>query len=223
MSTFKRLAPKLLLAVVSPILFLFVVEMLLRLFTSGAIYINEANPHFRGEDGIVRLMPNQSVWWYGCRYDINSDGLRMDREVDHGRPVKVLGMGDSITLGMGVTKTRDVWPNALHAGLDEAYPGRVEVINTGVQGWNLMKESEDGSELIPADFTKFIREAAGRYDPDFVIYCICLNDIPTPIHEAFGLDNENNKKRFVLFPERYREWFKRKAFYRDPVVAVGLI
>lgn len=196
---------------VSALVLLALLELLLRLLTTGHIYVFEENPHVMGADGMVHLRPNLHTWWYGCRYDINAEGFRMNQDVGPKRGMRILGLGDSITLGMGVCKTEDVWPNKLQS-LIRAKGYDVDVINTGVQGWNLL--GNKSGKLEPAEFTKFIKTDGPKLQPDIVIYCVCLNDVPSRADDLFALDNEANKARFKLFPEEAREWLKRKAIYR---------
>jgi lysophospholipase L1-like esterase len=200
------------LIVFSPLAFLAIMELLLRLLTTGHIYVFEENPHVLGADGVVRLRPNCHIWWYGCRYDINAQGFRMIQDVGPKKGVRILGLGDSITLGMGVRETEDVWPNKLQSLIRAKGYGNVDVINTGVQGWNLLVSQ--AGKLKPAEFTNFIRTDGPKLQPDIVIYCICLNDVPSRADDLFLLDNAANKARFNLFPEQAREWLKRKAIYR---------
>lgn len=196
----------------TPLLLLAILEFFLRLVTTGHIYLFEENPHVLGADGMVRLRPNCHTWWYGCRYDINAQGFRMDQDVGPKRGVRILGLGDSITLGMGVREARDVWPNKLQSLIRAKGYGNVDVINTGVQAWDLL--TNKSGKLEPAQFTKFIKTDGPKLQPDIVIYCICLNDVPSRADDLFVLDNAANKARFQLFPEQAREWLKRKAIYR---------
>lgn len=212
MSKRKQIIAKLSLSILSPVLFLFVTEMILRLATTGSLYLNERNPHYRDDYGWNRLRENTKCWWYGCHYTINSQGFRMPNEVDMNKRPRIVALGDSITLGMGVKRTKDVWPNKLKIFLFSKNID-TEVINAGVQGWNLLEVNKTG-HIVAAQFTKFIKESGQNLAPDIVVYCICLNDVPSRTHSLFQIDNTANKLRCRVFPEKYREWFKRKAFYR---------
>jgi len=44
-------------------------------------------------------------------------------------------------------------------------------------------------------------ELIQKLEPDLVVYCVCLNDVPSVIDTAFVLDNTRNRARFKLFPE----------------------
>ena len=200
------------LALGMPMIILVVIEFVLRVVSTGSFFLAESNPHFLGRDGMVRLVPNTRTWWYGNYYQINSNGFRMTHEVGPKRGFRILGIGDSVTLGMGVTRTEDVWPNRLETIAHQRGFTHVEVINSGVQGWNLLVG--DNSTVLPAQYTRFVSEDGPRLQPDLVVYCVCLNDVPSAITETFVTDNTRNKAHFKLFPEATREWFKRKAFYR---------
>ena len=201
------------LAIAVPAVFLIVLELLLRFATTGSVYLFETNPHYGDSNGVVRLRPNQSTWWYGCHYQVNSAGFRMPHELTDYPGMRILALGDSITLGMGVRKTEDVWPNRLESILREKGYGSVEVINSGVQAWNLMTYDAK-TNLVTAEFTRFVSEMGPVLKPKIVVYCICLNDVPSQTHAAFEMDNSQNKARFAWFPEQSREWLKRKALYR---------
>jgi lysophospholipase L1-like esterase len=196
----------------APLLLLAILEFFLRLVTTGHIYLFEENPHVLGADGMEHLRPNFHTWWYGCRYDTNAQGFRMNQDVGPKKGLRILGLGDSITLGMGVRDAENVWPNKLQSLIRAKGYGNVDVINTGVQGWNLLVN--ESGKLRPAEFTKFIKTDGPKLQPDIVIYCICLNDVPSRAEDLFVIDNAANKARFKLFPEKAREWVKRKAIYR---------
>ena len=212
-NTLKGVGGKILLVIVSCLGFLLIMEISLRFLTTGTIYLFESNPHYKDENGWFRLKPQNNTWWYGNRYEINSLGFRMNKNVGPKSTFRILAIGDSITLGMGVVRTQDVWPTKLEFLIKSSEVGPAEVINSGVQGWNLLKFDNKG-EVTPAEFTEFIEREGKNLKPDIIVYCICLNDIPSLVQDAFQVNNAQNKDRFSWFPEQYREWFKRLAFYR---------
>jgi lysophospholipase L1-like esterase len=201
-------------AVFIPLCFLILIEFALRLVTSGSLYLFDTNPHFIGKDGFVHLRPSTSQRWYGCEYNVNSNGFRMMEEVGSKQPkeYRVLAIGDSVTLGMGVYKTQDVWPNLLQPMLRANGFPTARVLNSGVQGWNLLRASTNG--IVSSEFLPFLKSNIQELQPDLVIYCICFNDVPSRVEELFSITNEKNKKRFNVIPDSAREWFKRKATYR---------
>ncbi len=193
-------------------IFLVGLELGLRFATTGTLYLVESNPHYADERGAFRLRPNSETWWYGFHYDVNALGFRMNRELGAKRGVRVVALGDSITEGMGVRRSEDTWPFALERLVAQRGLGPVESVNTGIQGWNLLVAAEHG--MVPGQFTRFLRESGRELDPDIVVYAICLNDTPSLVHKIFEIDNQRNRRRFAFFPERSREWLKRKALYR---------
>ncbi len=189
-------------------------ELFLRLITSRAIYFVETNPHLIDANGWFRLTPSFKGWWYGMRYEINSNGFRMTNEVAAKKSdLRILALGDSITEGIGVIRNSDLWPMKLQEMIQGETGASVEVINTGVQGWNLMQYDSKG-RLGSAQFEPFMKTEGRALHADLVVYCICMNDVPSVVDDTFVETNEQNKKRFRIFPESCREFFKRKAIYR---------
>lgn len=212
-SNIKDIFIKILLVLFIPLIIITSGELFLRFITSGAIYLSESNPHYLDNMGWVRLKPNTNNWWYGCSYKINKSGFRMTHDVSKNNIFRILAIGDSITLGMGVKRTSDVWPSRLESMINAYRFEPVEVINSGVQGWNLLKYDKKNN-LVPGEFTDFVRDYGRKIHPNIILYCICLNDIPTQVQTIYQSENANNKARFKLFSEGQREWFKRKAIYR---------
>ena len=103
-------AKQILFSVFIFLVFFTALELLLRGFTTGHIYIFESNPHYVDSNGWFRLKANTDTWWYGLRYEVNSDGFRMRRDIEMKRGVRLVGLGDSITEGMGVRDSDATWP-----------------------------------------------------------------------------------------------------------------
>jgi lysophospholipase L1-like esterase len=206
------LGRKLLFSLLLFVAFFGVLELLLRVVTTGSFYLFESNPHQLDAHGSFGLKPDTETWWYGFHYDVNSSGFRMSREVGPKRGLRVLALGDSVTEGMGVRSSADTWPFQLEREAAKSGIGDLESVNTGIQGWSLLRAEREG--LVSAEFTRFLRETAPELEPDVVVYAVCLNDIPSTVHTLFEGDNSRNRRRFALFPERSREWLKRKAIYR---------
>ena len=76
---------------------------------------------------------------------------------------RVVCLGDSSTLGMNV-EGDDPYPRVLARLLEDARPGRFEVLNLGVIGYT----SRQGLELI--------RQQVLHYEPDLVIFAFGTND-----------------------------------------------
>lgn len=209
----KRFLGKILLAVAVPVLMLTILELGLRVATSGRLYLTEACPH-EVVDGTYRLIPGFDGWWHGAHYRINADGFRMPEDVRGTTGMlRVLALGDSVTEGYCVPDVNDVWPMQLPALLDGTPYGPAYVINSGVAGWNLL-EAAPSNSVRSGQFLPFLAGPAARYQPDVILYVLCMNDIPGRLNNLFDLKNAENKKRFKLFPESWRGFLKRKAFYR---------
>lgn len=62
--------------------------------------------------------------------------------------VRVLSVGDSFTLGLGVDST-EPWPERLEAGLDSVLGATVSVFNAGVPGYSVRQMRQTIQELVP--------------------------------------------------------------------------
>jgi lysophospholipase L1-like esterase len=87
-----------------------------------------------------------------------------DRDFGRRRPGRrrIIVLGDSFTEGQGV-RAADVYPRLLERHLEEAEPGRWEVLNAGRRGADFPALSETFEELL-------------AFDPDLVVYALMLND-----------------------------------------------
>jgi lysophospholipase L1-like esterase len=85
-------------------------------------------------------------------------------EIPAPRPgvVRVFALGDSFTEGQGV-KERETWPRVLGARLQEAEPGRWEVVNAG-------RRASDFPDLRAAF------DELAEHRPDVVVYAMVPND-----------------------------------------------
>lgn len=100
---------------------------------------------------------------------INSDGLR-DYEYSVGKPpgaFRVLFVGDSVTFGWGVELEETV-PKHLEALLLNQTTTKVEVLNFGVPGANLISE------------IALVEEKGLKYKPDLVLFLFNENDFEDP-------------------------------------------
>jgi lysophospholipase L1-like esterase len=96
----------------------------------------------------------------------NSLGFR-DREHAVAKPAgvyRILVLGDSIVQGLSVANREDLFTSVLERELDADAPGRFEVLNFGVSGYNTQQEVET------------LRDKGLRYSPDLVVLAYCLND-----------------------------------------------
>ena len=80
------------------------------------------------------LRPNMSIS-QPYRITTNDLGLRNKAVGPLTTQMRILAMGDSRTFGDGVDD-EESWPAQLEKALNEYQPGRFEVINAGVSGWN---------------------------------------------------------------------------------------
>lgn len=146
------------LLVGSGIVFLVVLEVVLRLFDPQI-----AMPHPNGMwqlDSVrgARLTPSyRGRHWYpefDVDVDISVQGLR-DRDYGPSRAdtVRIMALGDSFTFGFGV-EASESYPKQLERKLNEVTEGRrYEVINAGFPGYSTVQElrylEEDGLKLSP--------------------------------------------------------------------------
>jgi|GEM_PF-1853917 len=80
--------------------------------------------------------------------------------------VKILLLGDSVSWGDGIWKTKQVYPQILEQKLANALkPKAVEVINTGVPGYSTLQQ------------LKYLRSKGMALKPDLIVLQFCFNDI----------------------------------------------
>jgi lysophospholipase L1-like esterase len=107
-------------------------------------------------------------------YRINGFGMR-NPEVAEEKPAgvqRIAVLGDSIAFGYWVAEEQ-AFPRQLEAMLGG--PGRVEVLDFGVPGYNLEQEIET------------LRVKALRFAPDVVVVAFCLNDLEGLFSYEYGL------------------------------------
>lgn len=88
----------------------------------------------------------------------NSQGLR-DVEVSVKKPpgvFRILVLGDSFTVGANVRQD-ETYPKVLEARLNSAYGPRIEVVNSGVGGWD------------PFQYAQYFLHYGYRYEPDVIL------------------------------------------------------
>ena len=149
-----------------------------------------------------RLQPDLDLIYKGARFTTNSHGFRSP-EVTVTKPEGVLRiaiMGRSITMGSGVSD-QEVYTARLQAMLNEHEPGRYQVLNFAVGGYNQLQMSEVFESRIK------------RFEPDLVIIPeatktfrmhLPLEPVPLPILKWSDL------KRYLRHLFFYRAL--RKAF-----------
>ena len=115
--------------------------------------------------GMIRLVPNYHAKYLGAILRINSRGFRgaeFTPEKPHG-VVRIITLGDSVTFGLAGDGCH--YPAALQRRFDEEAPGRVEVINAGVEGY----DSQDALRLLDLQLVE--------YAPDLITVMIGWNDL----------------------------------------------
>jgi len=120
--------------------------------------------------GIRVNVPNATYWHTSpemkVRFDINSMGIRSDREYTFEKPagtIRIIGVGDSFTQGYEVDLHETYLYRLEELLLAKGYP--VEVINLGVSGYG------NAEELI------LLTEFGFRFAPDFVVVGYFQNDL----------------------------------------------
>jgi lysophospholipase L1-like esterase len=112
-------------------------------------------------------VPNKSFVLYGVSISTNSLGFRSDREYSQTKKenvIRILVMGDSITVGWGVQYSQ-TYPKLLEDLLNKGSKDkRYEVINTGVGNYNSVNELETLKKYI-------------YLNPDIIIVGFYINDI----------------------------------------------
>ena len=117
----------------------------------------EPIPHFAYE--------GDDLYFYEFRGSSNGLGMR-DREHPIAKldgEYRIAMLGDSITMGLYIEATSDVYTHRLAAGLSETHPG-VRVMNFGVSGYNSSQE------------VRTLETKALAYEPDLVVLQYCMND-----------------------------------------------
>jgi lysophospholipase L1-like esterase len=172
----KRLLKRLLAATIATFVALALAEVLLRaLDPLGAEDVAQrealAGKVIRNGKAGLELVPGGRASYLGHEIVIGSHGMR-NRETPIAKPpdtYRILVLGDSIAFGFGVAE-KDAFPRVVERQLRDhtlrAGHPRVEVINAGVPGWNLVN-----SYL-------FLKERGLAFQPDLVLLTLVNNDVP---------------------------------------------
>lgn len=114
----------------------------------------EADPHTG-----FRLRPNSvGHFQMGIVANTSSQGLR-DREFSLKKPAgifRILVIGDSFTVGANV-REEQTYAKVLERQLRDAYGPNIEVVNTGVGGWN------------PPQYEAYYEHYGYRFEPDLIL------------------------------------------------------
>lgn len=79
--------------------------------------------------------------------------------------VRILALGDSTTVGLGVPELGNTWPKQLEQRLRRVMKRPVEVLNLGVGGYDPLQEAE------------LLRVRGVFLEPDLVLMLVTLNDL----------------------------------------------
>jgi len=108
-------------------------------------------------------IPNTQAYLMGVNVKINADGLRDDPTSIASDELRVLMLGDSITLGWGVPHAQTV-SSYLERNLESRLGQPIDVINAGVGNYNTAME-----------VAWFFRHGV-IYEPDVIILNVFIND-----------------------------------------------
>lgn len=146
----------LLLFIVSPIIFLSIMEIVTRLFWQYEVKGHHVGVILKGE--------NRKVMHEGIIYRTNSKGIRY-REIDDIRSYnkRVLALGDSFIWGDGLSE-EELVTTKIEKMLQAKYPD-AKVINAGISGHNTSDEFKQLVNLFPV------------YQPHHVILFFFTNDV----------------------------------------------
>jgi lysophospholipase L1-like esterase len=96
---------------------------------------------------------------------ISSQGLRdREYELEKGDAYRIVVVGDSITFG-NMLPEEVLYPTVLEASLNARPQGRVEVLNLGVGGYDVVQD------------VARLEHAGVRFSPDLVVLGFCTNDL----------------------------------------------
>jgi lysophospholipase L1-like esterase len=115
--------------------------------------------------GMIRLVPGYQASFYGKVLRINSLGFR-GNEFAPEKPnsvFRIVTLGDSVTFGLFGDGC--AYPDVLQRRFNEGRPGRVEVINAGVEGY----DSQDVLRILQLKLMD--------YSPDLITVMVGWNDL----------------------------------------------
>jgi lysophospholipase L1-like esterase len=148
--------------------------------------------------GFHELRPDRG-WLYGLRpgarmtlrtgvhYEVNRSGFR-DRDYARRKPAgvfRIVVLGDSVAFGVRMPDEH-TFPSILEAALERRAPGRFEVLNMGVSGYNPYTEAE------------LLADRGLAFAPDLVLVQFCSNDLNDPV---FFFDEATSRTLGPLLPD----------------------
>lgn len=140
-------------------------------------------------DLIYELKPNIETVYHGARVRTNAESLRAEREYARPKPAgiyRILLLGDSQTFGQGV-ELKSTFGALLEEELNRRAGGRrVEVINSGVDGYTTGQEAA------------FFESKGIHYQPDCVIILFIGNDLELPDFLSEPVDPLSDDRCYLL-------------------------
>lgn len=167
----RPLTTKLLASFLAACVPLTIAEIGLRPFTIAHLQKKETTLFIRDADLGWRLRPGATAPWGGVQVTINSKGLR-GPEISYSRNAstpRLLYLGDSVTMGYGLSKYDQAYPFRIEALLEKRLGQDVETVNAGVNGYSSWQEHI------------FLEREGLKYRPDIVIVGFVLNDVTEPL------------------------------------------
>lgn len=137
----------------------------------------------------------------------NSKGYRTKEFADTKSSVRIACFGGSSTFGTGCDDDQ-TWPYRLQCGLDEAAPGKYEVINAGFGSYN--------TALI----SNLFKNEFFRYKPDIVIFYCGYNEHTGGAVRLFG--NSSKMRIFVRNIDLFLEYNSSLYFIMSRLLRKGM-
>ena len=173
-------------------------EVALRFLGFGYILQYQYDPNL-----LWTMKPKQKAFApsYGVGYYINAHGLRDDEFDVKKKPgeFRILGLGDSITFGQGVDFGVTFIQQLEHRLNALTVYDTVQVINSGVAGYNLFQE------------LAYLKSRGLAYQPDLVVLGFCKNDV---VSEADLMQLHQMAKEGLSFGigSAWQKWKNRIAW-----------
>ncbi len=167
------------LLLLSTLSVIFIVDRLLLLHFGLPLWEWDSTLHYKHRPNITKYWDiyNKSPIKINA-YGFHDDDFPVKKEKNE---LRILNIGDSITMGHGVTKDETYSKYLENFYRDSLYNYNfVQAINAGVQGYSTFQELE-------------VLKRATKFEPDIVTIGFCLNDVTEPfvINKKFngtGLD-----------------------------------
>lgn len=145
----------------------------------------------------------KQLYYFEFRGRSNRLGFR-DRDRELKKPAgtyRILVLGDSITMGLGVERTEEVFTHVLERELlGRGYAA--EVLNFGVSGYNTQQEVE------------LLADKGLPFAPDLVILAYCLNDTLQMNGGIVSQLREREQQSQGIAHYQLAPWLARSALYR---------